>query len=377
MYSLFIPMEHNMEGFIDEFGFPVFITPDKPVMGIDGEWIEQGAINFWMNEADALKDDPDALNEFYRQYPRTEGHAFRDESLASIFDLTKIYDQIEYNDGFIKERIITRGGFHWEGGVKDSKVIWTPDPRGRFVTSWIPPAEMQNRVIKKHDGWYPGNAGLGAFGSDSYDISGVVGGKGSKAALHGLTKFTMDPKVPSNKFFLQYIARPASAEIMFEDVLMAIVFYGMPILAENNKPRLLYHLKHRGYRKFSMNRPDKEFHKLSKTEKELGGIPSASTDVIDTHADCIDTWIKEYVGYDLEGRNRPEDEIGDMPFTETLEDWAKFDINNRTKHDASISSGYAIMGTRRHTYTPERKQTEITLTFASYDNSGNNSQIKR
>jgi hypothetical protein len=58
--------------------------------------------------------------------------------------------------------------------------------------------------------------------------------------------------------FLEYIARPQTAEIFFEDVLMACIFYGMPILAENNKPRLLYHFKNRGYRAFSMNRPDKQ-----------------------------------------------------------------------------------------------------------------------
>ena len=34
-------------------------------------------------------------------------------------------------------------------------------------------------------------------------------------------------------------------------------------LCENNKPRLLYYLKRRGYRGFSMNRPDKVWNKLS------------------------------------------------------------------------------------------------------------------
>ena len=57
--------------------------------------------------------------------------------------------------------------------------------------------------------------------------------------------------------------------MFFEDVLMALVFYGMPILAENNKPRLLYYLKRRGYRSYSMNRPDKLWNKLSTAEKEL------------------------------------------------------------------------------------------------------------
>ena len=48
------------------------------------EIIYQGAVDYWDNEVDSLKKDPDALNEFYRQFPRTESHAFRDESKQSI-----------------------------------------------------------------------------------------------------------------------------------------------------------------------------------------------------------------------------------------------------------------------------------------------------
>ena len=378
MYSLFIPMEHNMEGFIDEYGHPVFTTPEKPVMGVDGEEIDMGAINFWQNEVDALKNSPDELNEHYRQYPRTEGHAFRDESKGSIFNLTKIYDQIDYNDGLIKDRVITRGNFHWKDGVKDSEVIWTPEVRGNFTVSWIPPKNMQNKKREERGMKYPGNDNIGLFGCDSYDISATVGGRGSNGALHGLTKTNMDDSAPSNEFFLEYIHRPNSAEDFFEDVLMACVFYGMPILIENNKPRLLYHFKNRGYRKYSLNRPDKSYDKLSRTEKELGGIPNTSQDVKQVHADSIQSWINEYVGYDRECTYRSEpDECGTMPFNRTLSDWATFDINNRTKHDASISSGLAIMATRKHKLTPKKEKSEIKLNFVRYDNSGNNSEIKR
>ena len=87
MYSLFIPMEWNMEGFIDIHGMPVFRNPKKPLLGVDGEMIEIGAIDYWDAEVDSLKSDPDALNEFYRQFPRTESHAFRDESKQSLFNL--------------------------------------------------------------------------------------------------------------------------------------------------------------------------------------------------------------------------------------------------------------------------------------------------
>ena len=109
--------------------------------------------------------------------------------------------------------------------------------------------ELRNNIVIKNGIKYPGNEHIGAFGCDSYDISGTVGGGGSNGALHGFTKINLDG--PSNMFFLEYISRPQTAEIFYEDVLMACVFYGMPLLAENNKPRLLYHFKNRGYRNFS------------------------------------------------------------------------------------------------------------------------------
>lgn len=376
LYSLFIPMEWNFEGFIDEHGWPVLEKPEKPVRSIDGSWITQGVVEYWENEVAALKSDADALNEFYRQFPRTESHAFRDESKSSLFNLTKIYQQIDYNDTMVQIQSITRGSFHWKDGVKDSEVVWTPERNGRFLVSWIPEHNKRNKVIRVNGRFKPGNEHMGCFGCDPYDISGAVGGGGSNGSLHGLTKYHMD-EGPVNEFFLEYIARPQTAEIFFEDVLMACFFYGMPILVENNKPRLLYHFKNRGYRSFAMNRPDKPLAKLSKTEIELGGIPNSSEDVKQAHAAAIETYIEQHVGIDLEGTYRPTDEMGTMPFTRTLEDWARFDINNRTKHDASISSGLAIMATQRHLYVPEVKKSKISLKFAQYDNKGFHSELRK
>ncbi len=370
MYSLFIPMEWNMEGFIDMYGMPVLETPKQEIKGIDGENIYQGAVNYWEAEVDSLKNDPDALNEYYRQFPRSESHAFRDESKQSIFNLTKIYQQIDYNDSIIIDHHVTRGNLRWLNGVKDTKVIFSPDNRGRFFVSWTPNSVLQNNVVTRKGNKYPGNEHIGAFGCDSYDISGVVGGGGSNGALHGKTMFNMD-EAPSNEFFLEYIARPQTAEIFFEDVLMACVFYGMPILIENNKPRLLYHFKNRGYRNFCMNRPDKIYTKLSKTERELGGIPNSSEDVKQAHASAIESYIENHIGM------KDDLEMGDMVFTRTLEDWAKFDISNRTKFDAAISSGLAIMATQKHLYLPEKKLSKIKVNFARYTNKGKYSEIIR
>ena len=370
LYSLFIPMEWNMEGFIDRYGMPVLSKPKTPLLGIDNEMITQGAIDYWEAEVDSLKNDPDALNEYYRQFPRTESHAFRDESKQSIFNLTKIYQQIDYNDSLILEQHVTQGNLSWKNGIKDSKVIFSPDNRGRFFVSWTPNKNLQNNVVEKNGIKYPGNEHIGAFGCDSYDISGVVGGGGSNGALHGKTMFNMD-EAPSNEFFLEYVARPQTAEIFFEDVLKACVFYGMPILIENNKPRLLYHFKNRGYRGFCMNRPDKAYIKLSKTEKELGGIPNSSEDVKQAHASAIESYIENSVGL------KEDTEMGDMVFLRTLEDWAKFDISNRTKFDASISSGLAIMATQKNLYLPTKNLSKIKINFARYSNKGKYSEIIR
>ena len=370
LYSLFIPMEWNYEGFIDEFGQPVFNTPEQESFGPDGELIDIGVIDHWNNEADGLKGDQDALNEFYRQFPRTEEHAFRDETKNSIFNLVKIYEQIDYNEGIRNSAAVTSGNFQWINGVKDTKVVFMPDQNGRFNVSWVPALNLQNRVFLKNGVKYPGNEHIGAFGCDSYDISGTVDGKGSKGALHGLTKFSMED-APSNHFFLEYLARPQTAEMFFEDVLMACIFYGMPILAENNKPRLLYYFKRRGYRAFSMNRPDKLWNKLSTAEKEIGGIPNSSEDIKQAHAAAIEMYINDHVGVKQTG------DYGNIYFNDTLIDWSKFDINKRTKHDASISSGLAIMACNRHLYKPvaDKQRSKLNINISRYSNKGAISKI--
>ena len=370
LYSLFIPMEWNYEGFIDEHGYPVFDTPKDTVLGPFGDVIEVGVVEHWNNEAEGLKGDQDALNEFYRQFPRTEEHAFRDETKNSIFNLVKIYEQIDYNEDLHNTNVLTTGSFQWANGIKDTTVLFTPNPNGRFKISWVPGANLQNRQEVRKGLRIPGNQHMGAFGCDSYDISGTTDGQGSKGALHGLTKFSMED-APANTFFLEYIARPQTAEMFFEDVLMACVFYGMPLLCENNKPRLLYYFKRRGYRGYSMNRPDKVWNKLSVTEREIGGMPNSSEDIKQAHAAAIETYIDNYVGLQEDGQ------YGTMYFNNTLNDWAGFDINNRTKFDAAISSGLAIMACNRHLYYPKQKveREQLSLKIAKYTNSGGLSKL--
>ena len=149
LYSLFIPMEWNYEGFIDAYGLHVFDTPKGKILDPTGDIITTGVIEHWENEVDGLKSDQDGLNEYYRQFPRTEKHAFRDEAKLSLYNLTKIYEQIDFNEEVRNKSLVTRGSFQWRGDVKDTVVEFKPNNNGRFYISWIPSMNLQNNVIVK------------------------------------------------------------------------------------------------------------------------------------------------------------------------------------------------------------------------------------
>jgi hypothetical protein len=120
-----------------------------------------------------------------------------------------------------------------------------------------------------------------------------------------------------------------------------------------------------------MNRPDKLWNKLSVTEKEIGGIPNSSEDIKQAHASAIEMYIQDNVGL------KQDETHGNMYFNKTLNDWSRFDINKRTKFDATISSGLAIMACNRHLYKPNAqiKKEKVNINITKYTNTGIRSKI--
>lgn len=383
LYLSFLPAHKNMSKFTDKYGFCHEVKPKKPTYNTKGRLIKMGSIDYLKARRKAKRAKSEiSYNEELRANPMDLLEAFRDEAKSNILPLEKITEQFQYNErSIILDQHVVRGNFMWEDGVPDTKVVWYPTPKGRFLVSWIPPVHMQNQKRKDHRGvWHPLQAHIGCFGADTYDISGTVSGKGSKGAMSGVTGFTME-NAPSNTFFLEYINRTEIADTFFEDLLMAMVFYGMPVLAENNKPRFLYHLKNRGYRGFALNRPDRPMNKLSTTEREIGGIPSASKDVITTHASMIENFIVNFVGVynepDEKKQIREFGSMGNMFMQETLKDWLAFDITDREKSDATISSGYALMGLHRGKLSPVPELKPINMGMSTYSQNGQRSKLKK
>jgi len=351
LYLLFMPAYRSLEGFFDKYGNCVEDDPEKPIEGIDGEMITIGSKTFMKNERKALESDPEALNEYIRQYPWSVDEAFRDSIDGSIFNVGKIYQQIDYNNSMFPSPIV-KGNFIWK--EKDKEVVFDPNPNGRFLVAWMPKPEDRNKsYIEKNGKKSPSNQHIGVGGVDSYDIDQTVDGKGSKGALHMYNKFSMENSA-SDMFVVEYASRPDLASTFYEDVLMCAFYYGYPLLVENNKYGIVRYFEQRGYDNYLMDRPDHLKSANSKVNVRTKGIPSNSDDVIRAHAEAIEAYIFKKVGY-----NPDEDKHGNMYFNRTLEDWIGFKIGNRTKYDLTISSGLALLGaTKKVVKTTEPSFTE-------------------
>jgi len=339
LYKIFIPAYEALEGFFDKHGNPVIDDPKEAVEGLDGETITIGAKTYLQNERKALMGDPYELNEVIRQFPFSEDEAFRDSTKSSHFNIGKIYEQIAHNEELYPSPVV-RGNFMWKDGIQDSQVVWSPDKNGKWRVSWLPPQESRNLKVTKYGKHHPGNPLIGVGGVDSYDLDKTVDGRGSKGACHFYNKFNM--QFPSNIFVAEYAERPPLARIFYEDILMASVFYGYPLLIENNKYGIVRYFEARGYDEYVMNRPEHLTPPGSSHNVKTKGIPSNSKDVIQAHAQAIEAYVHEHVGM-----NGDTGDYGRMYFNRTLQDWIGFNIDDRTKFDMTISSGLALLASQK------------------------------
>mgnify|MGYP001465667588 FL=1 len=337
LYRIFIPAYEALEGFFDKYGNPVVDNPEKEIEGLDGDPVDQGSRVYLKNERHSFKDDPSELNEIIRQFPFTEDEAFRDSIEGSLFNIGKIYQQIEHNDNLYPNPVV-QGNFVWR--KKDEEVVFSPDPNGRFRVAWLPPDHLRNKKSDDRGKRIAPNSHIGVGGVDSYDLDATVDGRGSKGALHMYNKFNMD--VPSNMFVVEYASRPDLASIFYEDVLMCAFFYGYPLLIENNKYGIARYFESRGYDGYLMDRPDFLKNPNSSSNVRTKGIPSNSQDVIQSHAQSIEAYIHDHVGINPETAD-----FGKMYFNRTLEDWIGYKIDKRTKFDLTISSGLALLASQK------------------------------
>ncbi len=392
LYRIFIAAKYCQEGFFDEYGFSIVEDPEKPTKNDLGKYITQGAVTFLTNELEALKDDPEKYNEFLRQFPDSERDAFRDESGDCAFNLIKLQEQIEHNEFELNDKFnskqeflgnddLERGNFQWKDGIKDTEVIWRPDENGRFFIKkgCHPPEEYKNKYAERFLNGVLAKAPLaghiGTIGIDPYNRSKTSDGRGSFGSCHLETKeeHTCD-ELPKNQLILEYIARPRTVELFFEDMIMVSVYYSVPFLCELSNERFLALVKERGYRHYSMNNPFKLLKDLSPTELEFGGAPQQDAKIADAQFYTVESGIEDNIGVARDNNKRSQGEMGDFPFTRTLYQLKEVDPNNRTKFDAYISYSLSRLGNQKKGYKVLAVEKPVQIPFTTYDNTGTHSR---
>ena len=78
--------------------------------------------------------------------------------------------------------------------------------------------------------------------------------------------------------------------------------------------------------------------------------------------------LQQYI-YDHVGYNADTGEIGRCYFNTLLDDWSRFEIDNRTKYDASISSSLALLASQKY-IKPKKKLKVSSPLVKRYSNKG-------
>ena len=373
LYKIFISSLDNYEGHIDRYGNCISRTPAEPIEGIDGEEITMGVKEYLDDVWSTFKKDPAALNDEKRKDPIVEEDMFRIASEDSLFNVVKVQDQIEYNNNFELEHgrgDYLVGNFRYKKN-SDTDVEFYQTPNGRFAINYIPSEDMQNTVEVRGGRMAPSYSHMGAFGVDPYKLNKVNYGSGSKGAIIGYLGDHPHDGIPRDRIFLVYLSRPQTKEIFFEDAIMAMRFYSMPALIENNIPELLHVMHHRGLTRYSMRRPDKI--KLSQDELKFGGIPGTDPNLIRTQAQFLEKHIEDQIGYAEDDDIRPMGEIGVMPFNNLLNEFLSFDVGNRTKFDGTVAACLAVYGYQKSRFKNRGRKSNtdgVADFYKLYDNRG-------
>lgn len=341
LYRYFTPAYDGYEGFIDEYGNSVVETPNTPVDGIDGYAIKMGSKEYFENTRKSLAKDTNKLAEHKRQFPFTPDEALRTPAKDCAFNAEKIYQQLEFletTDG----KLLTKGDFIWRkepGG----EVVFSPNrSSGKWLVAWLPDKEDQNAKNVHRGTVRPGNESWIVSGCDPYDHDTTTDGRKSNAASYVFRKYTPADPSFSHMFVCEYIARPPKVTMFYEDMIKQCIFYGCQILVENNKPGIINYFKQLGYGAYLMNRPESTMTNFSSKQK-IAGLPTAGATgvVVDAIISSIESYVYDRCGYLDDGS------VGNVFFPRLLKDWLTFEPTNRTKYDATMASGIALIATQK------------------------------
>ena len=243
-----------------------------------------------------------------------------------LFDSIKINKQLESITWMREKDLFHRGDFVWKDGKRDGMVEFKQSQKGKFYIHKAIPVNLEwNDVDKKGTKFTPTNVSKFVAGCDPFDHNVVASGsRMSNGAGYVYAKYDANSDL-SETFICEYIHRPQTSDIFYEDMLKMSVFFGCKILVENNKIGIVKYFQFRGYEKFLMKLP----------KSKTFGVPANAK----THQQMVE----ELELYVFENCNK-------VIFKNLLIDLLSFDINNTTKFDAAMAAGWTLVACGKKNY---------------------------
>lgn len=291
-------------GEVDRWGFPlkekiISEIKEKYKMLIQAGDI-RGAISFMRKNCITIED------------------VFMGANDESQFDIEKLTKRLFYIQNQAGKRTCVPGNLKWKDGIRDTQVVWEPNPKGKWMISKHP-EDFNLQSNKKVSGVIsakPGNANYFKAGLDPYDQQTTMESenKRSKGAIcvkrvldefidGDSTKYHQnddpdgkfrigDPidggsNFETNRIVCDYLYREADPNDFFEDIILTMVYYGTDFLPEKDRFGACHsYLKMRGYELYLMQKPTDK--KNSKGQQEQDGV-SATLGNIDTYFSFLTT----------------------------------------------------------------------------------------
>ena len=287
-----------------------------------------------------LIDDPEEYDSLVRKEPLSETEMFRVSADTSAFNSVILNNRLDWLSWQKEKSLYEKGDFVWKDGKRDTEVVWSPNQKGRFRVRFLfPEKDLRNAVKKEGSRLYPTNDTLFSIGIDPYDHKITVDKRRSNAAAYVFMKHNYNYPDFESSFIVEYICRPQSPSVFYEDMIKLCYFYGTSMLFEDNKQGIRTYFDDRGYSKFLMKLPG----------RNDVGIPGSTK----SHTLLAEV-TEDYIVQDIEK----------VFFPKLIEDWLGFDILKTTKFDAAMAAGYTLIAGSRITFKkPKQTMRHITEYF--------------
>lgn len=278
LLRIFTKSYDGIDGFVDPWGYSVIFDPTEDQMKYGGDRLY---VSLRKGSKQSIEDE---LNTYLRDGSYDKLQEYRRLLRKKPLDSTDCWRGASGNIGFniiildkaivdAKYQSVVQGNFEWAGGVRDTRVVFKEDKRGKWLVSdlfvgknnlWRYDMSLYqdpNTGERMRTRW-PLNLNLTTLGIDSFKWRGTSQTKsaeyGENTSLSdgaGATYLRYNPALEGDKptnewytprFICTYRNRP-ELNVYFEDMLMQAFYYGSTVNGERITTDIIEYFIRRGY----------------------------------------------------------------------------------------------------------------------------------